>query len=64
VSRVVLKVAELWKLVHKTPEATEEINKIWDEFNKTAKSKLISYYGRLLNEMLTGEILEHFLKRK
>lgn len=63
-SLAVLKVAELWKKIHQTPEATSEITKLWDEFNKAINAKVIGYYGRLLNEMLTGEILEHFLKRK
>lgn len=61
---LVLKVASLLKLVKTNPTATEEINSQWDYLNKTIKPREVTYYGRLINELLTTQILEHFLKRK
>lgn len=52
------------KLVKTNPTATEEINSQWDSLSKSIKPREVSYYGRFINELLTTQILEHFLKRK
>ncbi len=61
---LVTKACKLWQLACTNPEATEEINAQWEEFNREFKLHEVKFYGRLFNEILTSQILEHFLKRK
>jgi hypothetical protein len=52
----------LWALIDADPSATEEINRQWDELYSALRPREIKMHGRVLLEVLSLGVLEHFAK--